>query len=71
MELDRHFFFYIGSGKIGSGILTIKFLSQLSPVLRWVTIGVNFCYTEVINHTQLHTLEVIDCSLVGLITSLF
>ena len=37
-------FFNIGSGKnlIGSGILTIIFLSQLSPVLQWAMNDVKF-----------------------------
>ena len=34
------YFLILGWENIGSGILTVK-LSQLSPVLRWVTIGVN------------------------------
>ena len=40
-------FILIGLGKIGSRILTVTFLSQLFPVPRWATIGVNFFYREV------------------------
>ena len=45
------FLFVLGWEKIGSRILTIKFLSQFSPVLQWATIGVNFCYKVMIDHT--------------------
>ena len=45
------FFLLYWVGKNRSGILTIKFLSQISPVQRWAMIDVNFCYREVINHT--------------------
>ena len=46
------FSFILGQGKIGSGILTVIFLSQPPPVLQCVTIGVNLCYNEAMNYQR-------------------